>query len=59
MCLLCAACLRELYVADVFKPGVERTGRPCANAWDLFRRTLFRVGRGRRAAVVLVYLNAA
>ena len=43
--------LRELYEADFHKPGIYRSRRVWANAWDVFRRTPSRGGRGRRVAV--------
>ena len=46
--------LRELYEADFHKPGIYGSGRVWANAWDVFRRTPSRGGRGRRAAVNFV-----
>ena len=46
--------LRELYEADFHKPGIYGSGRVWANAWDVFRRTPSRGGRGRRAAVDFV-----
>ena len=46
--------LRELYEADFHKPGICGSVRVWANAWDVFRRTLSRGGRGRRAAVDFV-----
>ena len=46
--------LRELYVTDFHKPGIYGSGRVWANAWDVFRRTPSRGGRGRRAAVDFV-----
>ena len=45
--------LRELYGADLHKLGIYGSGRVWANAWDVFRRTPSRGGRGRRAAVDL------
>ena len=47
-------CLRELYEADFHKLRICESGRVWANAWDVFRRTPSRVGRGRRAAVDFV-----
>ena len=47
-------CIRELYEADLHKIGIYGSGRVWANAWDVFRRTSSRVGRGRRAAVEFV-----
>ena len=44
--------LRELYEADLHKPGIYGSGRVWANAWDVSRRAPSRGGRGRRAAVV-------
>ena len=46
--------MRELYEADFHKPGIYGSGRVWAIAWDLFRRTPSRGGRGRRAAVDFV-----
>ena len=46
--------LRELYEADFHKPWIYGSERVWANAWDVFRRMLSRVGRGRRAAVDFV-----
>ena len=43
--------MRELYEADFRKPGIYRSGREWVNAWDVFRRSPSRGGRGRRAAV--------
>ena len=48
------SCLRELYEADFDKQGIYGSGRVWANEWGVFRCTLFRVGRGRRAAVDFV-----
>ena len=45
--------LRELYKADFHKLGIYGSVRVWANAWDAFRRTPSRGGRGRRAAVDL------
>ena len=39
---------------DSHKPGIYGSGREWANAWDVFRRTPSRGGRGRRAAVDFV-----
>ena len=47
-------CFRELYEADFHKTGIYGSGRVWANAWDVFRRTPFQGGRGRRAAVDFV-----
>ena len=41
-------------MADFHKPGIYESGRAWANAWDVFRRTPSRGGRGRRAAVDFV-----
>ena len=46
--------LRGLYEADLHEPGIYGSGREWANAWDVFRRTPSRGGRGRRAAVNFV-----
>ena len=46
--------LRELYEADFHKFGIYGSVRVWANAWDVFRRTPSRGGRGRRAAVDFV-----
>ena len=46
--------LRDLFEADFHKPGIYGSGRVWANAWDFFRRTPCRGGRGRRAAVYFV-----
>ena len=46
--------LRDLYEADFHKPGIYGRGRVWANAWDVFRRTSSRGGRGRRVAVDFV-----
>ena len=35
--------LRELYEADFHKPGIHGSGRVCAKAWDVFRRTRLEV----------------
>ena len=43
--------MRELYVADLHKPGIYGIGRVWASAWDVFHRMPSRVTRGRRAAV--------
>ena len=43
--------LRDLCEADFYKPGIDGSGRVRANAWDVFRRALYRYGRGCRAAV--------
>ena len=43
--------LRELYKADFHKLGIFWSGNVWANAWDVFPRMEFRVGRGLRAAV--------
>ena len=43
--------MRELYEADLHKPGIYGSGRVWANVWDVFPRMPSRVGRGRRAAV--------
>ena len=40
--------------ADFHKPGIYGSVRVWANAWDVFRRTPSRDGRGRRAAVDFV-----
>ena len=47
-------CLRELHEAHFHKPGIYGSGRVWANAWDVFRRTPSRGGRGRRDAVDVV-----
>ena len=39
---------------DFHKPGIYGSVRVRANAWEVFRRTTFRVGRRRRAAVDFV-----
>ena len=46
--------LRGLYEADLHEPGIYGSGRVWANAWDVFRRTTSRGGRGRRATVDFV-----
>ena len=46
--------LGELYEADFHIPGIYGSVRVRANAWEVFRRTPSRGGRGRRAAVDLV-----
>ena len=46
--------LRELHKADFHQFGIYGSGRVCANAWDVFRRTPSRGGRGCRAAVDFV-----
>ena len=46
--------LRKLYEADLRKPRIYGSVRVWANAWDVFRRTASRVGRGRRAGVDFV-----
>ena len=46
--------LRDLCEADFYKPGIDGSGRVRANAWDVFRRALYRDGRGCRAAVDIV-----
>ena len=46
--------MRELYEADLHKPGIYGSGRGRANAWDVFRRAPSRGGRGCRAAVDFV-----
>ena len=46
--------LQELYEADFHKPGIYGSGRVWANAWDVFRRTPSRGGRGHRAAADFV-----
>ena len=47
-------CLRELYEADFHKFGIYGSARVWANAWEVFRRTPYRGGRGRRAVVDFV-----
>ena len=46
--------LRELYEADLHKPGICGSGRVWDNAWGVFRRTSSLGGRGRRDAVDIV-----
>ena len=46
--------MRELYEADLHKPGIYGTGRAWANVWDVFHHMPPRGGRGRRAAVAFV-----
>ena len=46
--------LRGLQKADFHKPGIYKSVRVWANAWDLFRRKTSRGGRGRQAAVDFV-----
>ena len=46
--------MRELCEADFHKPVIYESGRVWANAWDVFRCTLSRGGRGHRAAVDFV-----
>ena len=46
--------LRELYEADFHKPGIHGSGQVWANAWNVFRRTPSRGGRGRQDAVDFV-----
>lgn len=51
-------------MTDFNNPGVSKSGRAWANAFDSFRRKLCPFGRGRRAAVflgalLLCVLNAA
>ena len=46
--------LQELYEADFHKSGMFGSERVWANAWDVFRRTPSRNGRGHRAAVDFV-----
>ena len=46
--------LRELYEADLHKPGIYGSGRVWANAWDVSRRAPSRGGRDHRAAVDFV-----
>ena len=46
--------MRELHEADFHKPGIYGSGRVWANAWDVFRRSPSRGGRGRRVAVDFV-----
>ena len=41
-------------MADFHKPGIYRSGRVWAKAWNAFHRTPSRGGRGRRAAVDFV-----
>ena len=41
-------------MADFHKSGIYGSGRVWANAWNVFRRSPPRSGRGRRAAVDLV-----
>ena len=41
-------------LADFLKPGIYRSGRVWANAWDVFGRAPSRGGRGRRDAVDFV-----
>ena len=43
--------MRELYEADIHKPGIYGSRRGWANVWDAFRRASSRGGRGHRAAV--------
>ena len=51
--MACRAVSR-LNEADFHKPGIYRSGRVWAHAWDVFPRMPSRVGRGRRAAVDFV-----
>ena len=51
--MACRAVSR-LNEADFHKPGIYRSGRVWAHAWDVFPRMPSRVGRGRRAAAVFV-----
>ena len=42
--------MRQLYEADIHKPGIYGSGRVWANAWDVLFCAPSRGGRGRRAA---------